>query len=89
MVRKAEWPDSPRRRILAWLCRRLPAEMGSPAGAKRTLESLVSKYPTSRQPESARQKLKEEVAFDPASARSSYSLGQGILRWTADGVQSD
>ena len=35
-------------------------EMGNRAGAKRTLESLVSKYPTSPAAESARQKLKKK-----------------------------
>lgn len=56
----SKWPDSPKAPDSLLAVAGCQQEMGNPAGAKRTLESLVSKYPTSPAAESARQKLKKK-----------------------------
>lgn len=54
----SKWPDSakaPESLLAIATCQQ---ELGNPTGAKRTLETLVAKYPTALAAETARQRLK-------------------------------
>jgi len=55
-----KWPDSPKAADAMLAIATCQQEMGNGAAAKRTLETLVAKYPSSPAAESAGQKLKKK-----------------------------
>lgn len=55
-----KWPDSPKAPDSMLAIATCQQDMGNAAGAKRTLETLVAKYPNSPAAESAGQKLKSK-----------------------------
>lgn len=55
-----KWPDSPKAPDSLLAVATCQQEMGNPAGMKRTLETLVAKYPQSPAAETARQRLKKK-----------------------------
>jgi len=55
-----KWPDSPKAPDAMLAIATCQQEMGNPTGVKRTLETLIAKYPNSPAAESARARLKKK-----------------------------
>lgn len=55
----SKWPDSPKAPDALAAVAACQQEMGNPAGAKRTLETIIAKYPGTPAAEAAKQKLKK------------------------------
>lgn len=55
-----KWPDSPKAPDAMLSIATCQQELGNPTGARRTLETLVAKYPTSPAAENAKQRLKKK-----------------------------
>lgn len=58
-VLPTKWPDSPKAPDALAAVAACQQEMGNPTGAKRTLETIIAKYPGTPAAEAARQKLKK------------------------------
>ena len=56
----SKWPDSPKAPDALLAIATCQQEMGNPAGVKRTLETLVAKYPNTPAADNARQRLKKK-----------------------------
>lgn len=55
----SKWPDSPKAPDALAAVATCQQEMGNPTGAKRTLETIIAKYPGTPAAEAAKQKLKK------------------------------
>lgn len=56
----SKWPDSPKAPDALLAIATCQQEMGNPTGVKRTLETLVAKYPNTPAADNARQRLKKK-----------------------------